>query len=42
MTLSQVSTGEVINHNNEMKEAQFLPLHYFFLKAFFLTLYGWK
>lgn len=31
----QVSSVEVINHNNEMKEAQFLSLHYFFLKAFF-------
>lgn len=33
----QVSTVEVINHNNEIKEAQFLPLHYFFLKEFFFN-----
>lgn len=33
--LSQVSTVEIISHNTEMEEAQFLPLRYFFLKAFF-------
>lgn len=34
--LGQASTVQVINHNNEMKEARFLHLHYFFLKAFLL------